>query len=705
MDKRTELLARVYFVTIFFVLFCLLVVGRLIDVNIIEGEKWRSKLQKNIKWIEVEGDRGNIYADDGSILAASQPFFEIRFDAVTPTDRVFDQGVDSLAYYISTFLRPDKSPIGWKNDLVNKRKTGARYYQIKNHVDYNMLMKVRNFPVFREGRIKGGLIEIQKSSRVKPYKEMASRAIGVDRKNATKIGLEGSFDEFLKGQAIKRLYKKLPSKSWIPVQEHENMLLNKGADLNTTLNIGICDAVHQAVLRKLYQTGARTGVGVVMDVKTGEIKAMTNLTKASNGAYVENYNFSIGEDGKYNPGSTFKLATMLALLEDGHITTETLVDIESGVKRMKDRMIRDAEPHDLRIVTAEKAFVISSNVGLAKLANQYYNGNLAARKSFVKRIKSFGLANKTGIDLVGEAMPVIKDPEMDGNHWSGVTIPWMAHGYELEMTPIQLLTFYNAIANDGVMMKPYLVKEIIREGEVVQKFEPVVLNKKIASQYAVSEVKKLLEKVVQEGTGISLKDNPVKIAGKTGTARVNYLTNNDQEEKIYNASFAGYFPADNPRYSCIVVLYGLSGQGNIYGSQVAAPVFGEIAERVMNFYINDLDNELQKEAFASANLPRGMKGFGPDIDQILNFSNVPHAKSSTKGWIAVENQRTKLDIDEVKISKRTVPDVLGMGVRDAVYVLENLGYKVKIEGVGRVSNQSLPPHTRNMGGTITLQLE
>ncbi len=705
MDKRTELLARVYVVTIFFVLFCLLVIGRLIDVNIIEGEKWRSKLQKNIKWIEVEGDRGNIYADDGSILAASQPFFEIRFDAVTPTDKAFDEGVDSLAYYLSTFLRPDKSPIGWKNELVARRKNGARYFQIKNHVDYNMLMKVRNFPVFREGRIKGGLIEIQKSFRVKPYKEMASRTIGVDRKNATKIGLEGSFDEFLKGQTIKRLYKKLPSKSWIPVHEHENMLLNKGSDLNTSLNIGISDAVHHAVLRKLYQTNAQTGVGIVMDVKTGEVKAMTNLTRASNGSYVENYNYAIGEDGKYNPGSTFKLATMLALLEDGHITTETLVDIESGVKVMKDRVIRDAEPHNYRVVTAEKAFVISSNVGMAKLANQYYNQNFAARKSFVKRLKSFGLANKTGIDIEGEAMPVVKDPEMDENHWSGVTIPWMAHGYELEMTPLQILTFYNAIANNGVMVKPYLVKEILREGKVLQKFEPVVLNQKIASDYSVAKVKNLLEKVVQEGTGIGLKNNSVKIAGKTGTARVNYTAGGEEEEKIYNASFAGYFPADKPRYSCIVVLYGLTGQGNIYGSQVAAPVFGEIAERVMNFYINDLDNEVQKEAFASANLPKGMKGFGPDIDEILNFSNVPHTSRAHKGWIQIENQSTKLNIDEVKISKRTVPDVIGMGVRDAVYVLENLGYKVRIEGVGRVREQSLPPHSKNVGGTITLYLE
>ncbi|HAQ38330.1 MAG TPA: hypothetical protein DCX89_02300 [Saprospirales bacterium] len=705
MDKRTELLARVYVVTIFFVLFCLLVIGRLIDVNILEGEKWRSKLQKNIKWIEVEGDRGNIYADDGSILAASQPFFEIRFDAVTPTDKVFDQGVDSLAYYIATFLRPDKSPIGWKNELVAKRRNGARYYQIKNHVDYNMLMKIRNFPVFREGRIKGGLIEIQKSSRVKPYKEMASRTIGVDRKNAAKIGLEGSFDEFLKGQTIKRLYKKLPSKSWIPVQEHENMLLNKGSDLNTTLNIGISDAVHQAVLRKLQQTNAKTGVGIVMDVKTGEIKAMTNLTRASNGAYVENYNFAIGEDGKYNPGSTFKLATMLALLEDGHLTLETLVDLESGIKVMKDRVIKDAEPHNLRVVTAEKAFVISSNVGMAKLADHYYNRSLKARKSFVKRLKSFGLANKTGVDIEGEAMPVIKDPEMDANHWSGVTIPWMAHGYELEMTPLQLLTFYNAVANNGVMVKPYLVRDILREGKILQKFEPVVLNQKIASEFSIKQVKKLLEKVVEEGTGIGLKDNTVKIAGKTGTTRVNYNISEDEEEKVYNASFAGYFPADNPRYSCIVVLYGLSGQGNIYGSQVAAPVFGEIAERVMNFYINDLDNEVQKEAFASANLPKGMKGFGPDIDEILNFSNVPHTNKVSKGWIAVENQRTKLDIDEVKISRRTVPNVLGMGVRDAVYILENLGYKVKIEGVGRVAQQSIAPHTRNVGGTITLYLE
>jgi cell division protein FtsI (penicillin-binding protein 3) len=581
---------------------------------------------------------------------------------------------------------------------------GARYYLISSNVDYNQLLDIRKFPVFKHGRFKGGLIEVQRSTRVKPFKEMASRTIGMDRENAEKIGLEGYFDEALKGQSAKRLYKKLPSKTWIPVYEQENTLLNKGADLITTLNVGVQDVVHQEVMRKLIQTRAEAGVGIVMDVKTGAIKAMTNLSKGKNGVYEEYYNYAVGYKGKYNPGSTFKLATLLALLEDGYVTPESKVDLERGVSYFgKDRM-SDSEPHDYRVVDVEKAFVISSNVGIAKVANKYYNKSLESRKQFVNRLRSFGLSHKTGIEIVGESEPLIKDPVTNKEEWSGITIPWMAHGYELELTPLQLLTFYNAIANDGYRVEPYLAKELVKEGEVINLHSEDKLEGPIANEYSVKKMQHMLRKVVLEGTAKNLSKHSVEIAGKTGTSRINYADANPSE-KIYNASFAGYFPASEPRYSCIVVIYGVKGIGNIYGSQSAAPVFGAIAEKIMLFEAQKNPEGFDDMVYASGNLPPKVKGFNPDVKQVLEYANVPVDMDAEKRWVEMENKQGKIVMDDLKISRKTVPDVRGMGVRDAVYILENLGMKVRIEGVGRVYKQSIAPNSRNKKGEIIIYLD
>ena len=711
MRRKDELLARVYIVMTFFVLFALWVVVKVVDINVVEGEKWRGKLKQNIKWMEVEGDRGSIFADDGSLLAASQPFFEIRFDLLTPDDRVFENGIDSLAYYISTELRKDKSPMGWKNEMTRlrklgkeKSKPGARYFFIASNVDYNQLLRIRKYPIFRRGRFGGGLIEVQKSKRVKPFKAMASRTIGVDRANAQKIGLEGYFDDYLTGQTVNRLYKRLPNKVWIPVYEQENQLLNKGADLITTINIGIQDVVHQAVLKKLHDNNAEAGVGIVMDVETGAIKAMTSLSKGAHGAYEEFYNYAMGWKGKYNPGSTFKAATVLALLEDGFVTPESLVDLERGVKFFgKDRMA-DSEPHDHRWVTLEKAFVISSNVGVSKMANEYYNKNKAAQKKFVKRLKSMGLNDKTGIEIVGESDPLIKDPQLDKKDWSGITIPWMAHGYELELTPLQLLTFYNAIANDGFKVNPFLVKEIVQDGETIRQFEPEIREQQIASDYSIKKMQDMLAKVVQEGTAKKLRNSTVSIAGKTGTSRINYNAA-EGEVKLYNASFAGYFPVENPKYSCIVVMYGVSGYGNIYGSQSAAPVFKEVAERIMRFEMDNRDEIEANAVYASSSLPKNVKGYQKDVKTVLEFSSVPYESKEAKNWIEMENKGHQIVMDDLKISRKNVPDVRGMGVRDAVYILENLGMEVHVEGVGRVYKQSVLPNTKNKRSEITLYLK
>ena len=711
MNRKNELLARVYFVMMLFIMFTIWVVVRVVEINVVEGDKWRSRLTQNIQWKEVEGDRGSIFADDGSILAASQPFFEIRFDLLTPDDKTFRNGIDSLAFYLSREIRPAKSQARWKQELTsmrragqNRSKPGARYFFITDNVEYNQLLRIRSYPIFRMGRFGGGLIELQKSKRVKPFNAMASRTIGVDRVNAEKIGLEGYYDEYLKGQSVKRLYKRLPNKTWIPVYEQENTLLNKGADLVTTLNVRIQDVVHQAMLTKLHQNRAQAGVGIVMDVKTGAIKAMTSLSMNRDGAYEELFNYAVGWKGKYNPGSTFKLASVLSMLEDGYATPSSTVDLENGVKYFgKDRM-SDSEPHNMREVSLEKAFVLSSNVGISKLVDKYYNRDLNSRKQFVRKLKSFGLGEKTGVGIDGESDPIIKDPELDRSQWSGITIPWMAHGYEVELTPLQLLTFFNAVANQGNLVKPYLVSEIIRDGEKVLAHEPVA-ERKMAADYNITIVQEMLRKVVEEGTASALRNNPARIAGKTGTSRVNFRSKDESEAKLYNASFAGYFPAEAPRYSCIVVMFGVSGYGNIYGSQSAAPVVGEIAEKIMRFEDFDAGEETQEVVFAAAGLPETMKGYQEDLQTVLKFSGVPFEEKEKKSWVEMENSSGQVVLDDLRIARKAVPDVRGMGVRDAIYVLENLGMKVQVEGVGRVHRQSVPAHSRNTGQSITLYLE
>jgi cell division protein FtsI (penicillin-binding protein 3) len=457
------------------------------------------------------------------------------------------------------------------------------------------------------------------------------------------------------------------------------------------------DIVHHELYKACEQHKASGGVAILMETKTGAIKAISNLTKGVDSTYFEMYNNGVGQQTE--PGSTIKLATVLALMEDGVSNPDTLVNLNYGKRKFADREMHDSEPHGRVMTTMQEAFEISSNVGIAALANDRYN-TIEGRKQWIKRLKQFGLADQTGIDLSNEPVPYIKDPIKDKAKWYGTTIPWMAHGYELLMTPLQVLNFYNAVANNGKMMRPYLVSEIYRGEEIKAKYEPKVLNPQIASAASIAKAKKMLEGVFERGTAEHLKSKFVTMAGKTGTAKTNYA--NKGEHGKYNGSLCGYFPAHDPMYTMIVVIYE-PNNGVYYGGYTAGIVFKNVAEKVYAMKTKQVKN-LNDEIAIGNKAPGAAYGFAQDFNAIYDYLQLSTKGNPETDWAITSVGSSAILINDRKVKKNVVPDVRGMGVRDATYLLENTGLRVKINGVGKVVQQSIAPGVKAGGQYIVIEL-
>jgi cell division protein FtsI (penicillin-binding protein 3) len=705
MNRKTELLARAYFVVIVFTMIALVIAYRVIVISVVEGDKWRQKGAANVKWINVDADRGNIYSDDESLLATSLQFFEIRLDLNVASEERFMKNLDSLAYALSSTIRPDLTPNKWRQRLLSERKAENGYFLIKKEVDREELDLVKGMPLLRHGRYGGGLRVERYSKRVKPYREFASRTIGVDRINAQKVGLEGYFDNFLSGPTDKRLMKKVSSTSrngeslWIPVYDPSEFTSRRGDDIKTTLNMHLQDVTHTELADAVINYDAREGVAILMEVKTGAIKAISNLTNYD-GVVHEVRNTAVGSSTE--PGSTFKLASVLALMEDSLADLDTKVDLNGGKWKFYDRTMRDSDIHGKGEVTMKTAFAISSNVGIARLAHRYYNQDWEGRKLYREKLSQFGLDMPLGIEIEGEGKPNVKDPVKDRKRWYGTTIPWMSHGYEISMTPLQMLNLYNTVANNGKMMKPYLVSDIIREDGKVKHIKPKVLKSSIARPDVIQRAREMLEEVVLTGTAKHLNSGQVNFAGKTGTTRVNYV--NKDEYAKYNASFCGYFPADDPLYSLIVVLY--APKKAYYGSAVAGPVFKSIAEKTMAWRheITTPINMPGEETVLKNNTPEGTAGYKEDFKKIFEYTEIRYKDKTDKPWVEVDPFESKMLIEEASVSKTKVPDVRGMGARDAMFVLENLGMKVAMHGRGKVVRQTIRPGTKLNKQSIEIYL-
>jgi cell division protein FtsI (penicillin-binding protein 3) len=718
LNIKNEVLIRVYLVAAMVVLMAFAIFGRLYQIGVLEAAEWRAKSDSlYVKWVDVYADRGNILADDGSLLATSLPFFDVHWDAKTKelSDEIFNESVDSLALLLSTHIDPQYTPDAYREWLIQLRNAppetrGIRYVLIAKNLPYNKAMMVKKFPIFREGRHKGGFILEQTSRRERPFKMLAQRTIGYNRRtDALPVGLEGSFDNVLGGLVGKQLRIHVRDGIYIPVNDLAEIEPEAGADIVTTLDINIQDVAENALLRACQTHDADHGCAIVMEVKTGKIRAIANIGRTPEGWW-ETYNYAIGE--RVEPGSMFKLATFMAMLEDGYISDfDQKVPVYEGKVRIYNEELLDAVLHGRDTMTIKEVFAMSSNVGTATLTQQFYGNGRAV--NFVKRLKDFGLDLPTDIEVGGEEAPFIKDPNDPKSDWSGTTLPWMSIGYEILLTPLQLLTFYNAVANEGRMMKPYLVQRTERYGEVLKEYRPTVVKRSVASKTTIAKAKELLKAVAQKGgTAENIQPRHYSIAGKTGTAQLDYHKFKTAEGISHQASFCGFFPADNPVYSCIVVISEPKG-ARYHGAEVAAPVFRQIADKcfALKPELHEPLNTKSPQLLKTNQLPSFDAGTTSDLTKSLEWLGIDFyqdeedAENPPEWGVLIAERGDSLVVQQRTISDKTVPSVIGMGLKDAIYLLENRGCKVRAVGAGKVRQQSLAVGTRASGQTCVLYLE
>ncbi len=575
MNIRTDILWRVYLVYAIMLLFSGAVLWQLCKIQLKDGAKWRALAKSgSTKKIEVEAIRGNILSDDGSLLATSLPQYELHLDGLVLArdSEDFNDHIDSLGIKLSR-LFSDKTADQYVTEIKHVCQNHERYYLFKRNVSFTDLKVLKAFPLFDQGHLKSGLIALQLNKRIKPFGNLAYRTIGYYTEKVKPVGLEGAYRESLIGKSGESVVEKVAGGIWVPVHDEPEITPIDGDDIVSTINVNIQDVAQNALMKAMIENKAEHGSVIVMEVHSGEIKAMANLTRTTSGTYEERFNYAIGESTE--PGSTFKLATYLVGLESHKIDTNTLVDTHDGAMILHNHMVRDAHS-GLGIITAKKAFEESSNVAAASLITQAYGNN---PKTFMEALVALGLNKRVGLPISGEAWPRIKNPE--SKDWSALSLQQIAYGYEIKLTPLQMLTLYNAVANQGIKVVPLLVKEIDRSGKPLQKFSTKVSIPSICSSSTLSKIKKMLEGVILQGTGTDLKKKAYSVAGKTGTAQIaqgasGYLV---EGGKKYQASFCGYFPADHPEYSIMVVINDPSS-GKYYASAVAEPVFGEIADRI-----------------------------------------------------------------------------------------------------------------------------
>ena len=569
---------RTYLVTFTLFVFSIVLIGKLIHLQFSQGEKYRELASKrNLKNDILQPSRGNIYADDGSIMATSVPRYEIRWDAAVPSKTIYQSNKNELANGLSMIINVDKNDILRKlNKAVNRKN---RYLLIAKGLSYSQQKRVKKLPLFKLSPNKGGLIIEQQIFREHPLGRIAERTIGYEMQDKEgkflRVGLEGAFGQYLKGDEGRRLKQKIAGGQWKPINDNNEKEPTEGFDIHTTINVNIQDIVHAALLEQLEKFEADHGCVVVIETSTGKVKAIANLGRTEVGTYYEKLNYAVGE--AHEPGSTFKVIAMIAALEDKVIDENTLIKTGNGELTFYGKYkVRDTKKGGYGNITAAKVLEVSSNTGIVKIINDNYKND---PKRFVDRLFNMGINKPIGLPIKGEGKPKIPYP--NDTNWDGLDLPWMAYGYGVAMTPLQTLTFYNAIANNGEMLKPRFIEKIGAVGELPkQLFGKEVLNPSICSQSTIEKVKNMMFNVIDKkwGTAHNIKDRDFTIAGKTGTCQVDY--NNLGKEVQYISSFVGYFPAKKPKYSCIVVIHRPNKRLGYYGSTVAAPVFKKIAKKI-----------------------------------------------------------------------------------------------------------------------------
>ncbi len=704
-EFRNDIVWRLWLIYWLLFLAGMVVLGQVIYIQFVKGDEYRKLAEdKTIRTSEVAAIRGNILAIDGSLLATTVPIFDIRLDVASKnfTDKEFYKKVDSIALGLSKIFN-DKNKNTYKKLLIAGRKNENHYLFIQKGVNFAELKQVQKLPILRRGKFKGGLITEQQNIRKMPYGLLARRTIGYENSTLKLyVGLEGAYNEDLSGTSGKVIEQKIAGGEWIPVMNSERVEPHNGKDIVTTIDKNLQDVAETALLHHLEEQGAYQGCAILMEVKTGEIRAIANLRKNKAGKYDEIYNYALAES--IEPGSTFKLASLLAILEEGGADLNDVVPYSGSVK-FANRTMRDSHTLPLTHISLRQAMEQSSNVGISLFTTRCFGHN---PQKYVDRLYNLSINLPLGIELAGENPPFIKDTKH--RNWSKTSLPWMSIGYELKLTPLQTLTLYNAVANNGIMVKPMFVKEIRYAGKSEKICEPTIINKAICSAKTIAKAQQVLKSIVTNGTAKDpFKNTPYTVAGKTGTALI--ANKGSYVNKIYNASFVGYFPADNPKYSCIVIVNNPS-EGKIYGGVVAAPVFREIADRVFatNVTVNDT-TELYTRAMPLADstgdsLPPLSTGHSADMVKVARMLNLNITNTTvTSEWSVCTASAGHLILVPKRLGKNYLPDVSGMTARDAVYLLESYGLRVKIIGKGKVISQSLMAGSKAVKGneiTITL---
>ena len=699
--KETILLrTRIAFLAVF--VFAVVIVVKLVHIQFFQGARWEKEAEvARLVYKTVKATRGNICADDGSLLATSLPFYRVALDPCIVDEITFQAQLGKLCLLLANFYK-DKSAEAYQQLIEDARQAKRRYLVInKKWIDYQAKKEMSQWPIFCQGRWRGGVLFEKVEKRFQPFKNLAARTIGFVNANEYGAGLEYSFNQDLRGLDGSALYQKTVGGNWKMIDGGAADRPIHGYDLETTIDINLQDVAHNSLLRALQASEAAYGCTVVMEVKTGEIKAMVNLSRTDDAQYKEYYNYAMGDQGATEPGSTFKLASMLALLEETSVALTHTIDTGDGRFQFCDRIMKDVKKGGLGELTVQEVFEQSSNIGVARLIDETFGKN---PQRFIDYVHQLSLSKPLDLQMVGVGTPLIKHPKSP--EWSGVTLPWMSIGYELKITPLHTLTLYNAVANNGKMIQPMIVKRIKQANRTIKAFQGVVLNKKICTNATLQKLKTMLEGVVERGTARRFRHGFYQIAGKSGTA--NKVVNGRYTRDTY-ASFVGYFPAESPRYSCIVVIDSPQGYAWHFGTSVAT-VVKDIADKIA---AKDLAAQDFITAKSSTTLPGTFPliraGYRSELLQLCDALGIAcRNRELSAAWV-----RSTINNDHVVWKANNppkagqVPHVLGMTLKDALFLLENCGLKVTWQGHkgGRVKAQSLLPDTRLAHGrSITLQM-
>jgi len=705
------------------VVFSLLVIGKIIYFQFFyDKEKIKEAIKSTRVYSTIEPNRGDIYSSDGKLLATSVAYFEAGIDPNCDalTQEVFDKNIDSLTLCLSQIF-PSKTQQQFKQELISARDQGSRYYRFSFNIKYSDFKTMQTFPLLRLGRTKGGFVYQKTYRREKPFGELSKRTIGtepgegikevgffkiIDSKinlnstNSNKgrkgVGLEEAFDKDLRGIEGYAIKEKIPGNMWMPVEDDNFIEPQDGYDLIATIDIGLQDVAETALEKQLIKHAAEYGTVVVMEVKTGKVRAIANLKLHPDGYYYEETNFAVGHAS--DPGSTFKLASVIVALEDGYIKADDLIETGNGITYYYGKEMKDTKEGGYGTITVQRAFEVSSNVGISKIIDKEYRHQPG---KYIAGLQRLHLHEPLGVIIKGEPTPVIHSPGKKG--WSGISLTQTSVGYELQITPLQILAFYNAIANNGVLLRPIFAEALSYRGEIIKTFEPEIIDSQICSQETIDIVKKMMEGVVTDGTAKNIKSDNFKIAGKTGTAQMNY--GSDSTSVSYHASFVGYFPAEDPEYSCIVSIYEPK-RGGFYGNVVAGPVFKEIANKI--YASNPKYHRFTSNFTISSSIPLSKKGNKNETESVYHWLQIitDAKKVAQTEWIISSAEDLKVVYSPVNYSDKTkIPNVINMGLKDAIVILEQCGLKIHISGRGRVKRQiPAPGNGFKKGDLITLYL-